>query len=172
MKTEPVREHLPDRLREAGRAAEPDFRAARMAEVIAVLPVAAIEQHGPHLPVGVDVAIQQGYLDRVADRLPADLQVLFLPIQAVGVSTEHGDFPGTLSLSLAPSWGIDAIRIAAGYNPQGLWDGFVGTMDPGSAFMVDIAVVIIMALAYLVIAFNLFRVVDHRARIDGNLGRI
>ncbi len=79
---------------------------------------------------------------------------------------------GPLSLSLAPSWGIDAIRIAAGYNPQGLWDGFVGTLDPGSAFMVDIAVVIIMALAYLVIAFNLFRVVDRRARIDGNLGRI
>ena len=76
-----------------------DFRAARMADVIAVLPVAAVEQHGPHLPVGVDLAIMQGYLARVVERLPADLRALFLPVQAVGVSTEHGDFPGTLTLT-------------------------------------------------------------------------
>src|SRR4051794_23136556 len=77
----------------------PDFQAADMASVIAVLPVAAVEQHGPHLPVGVDAEIMRGYLARTVERLPEDLPVLFLPIQSVGASREHLQFPGTLTLS-------------------------------------------------------------------------
>ena len=76
-----------------------DFKTEDMADVVAVLPVAAIEQHGPHLPLGVDFFLMQGYIDRVAARLPADLPVLFLPVQAIGASIEHSDFPGTLSLA-------------------------------------------------------------------------
>lgn len=74
------------------------FSEADMANVIAVLPVAAVEQHGPHLPTGVDAFIMQGYLDRVIERLPDDLDALFLPIQSIGASQEHTNFPGTLSL--------------------------------------------------------------------------
>jgi creatinine amidohydrolase len=76
-----------------------DFRDLDMARAIAVLPIAAVEQHGPHLPVGVDSEIMRGMIERVAERLPDDLDVLFLPLQAIGVSLEHGDFPGTLTLS-------------------------------------------------------------------------
>ena len=76
-----------------------DFAAADMANTIAVLPLAAIEQHGPHLPVGVDTYIMEGYLRRVAPLLPEDLPVLFLPVQTIGKSNEHLAFPGTLSLS-------------------------------------------------------------------------
>src|SRR3984885_9911135 len=76
-----------------------DFQSTDMAETIAVLPIAAVEQHGPHLPLGVDLFIMQGYIERVVTRLPQDLPVLFLPIQPVGNSIEHTDFPGTLSLS-------------------------------------------------------------------------
>jgi creatinine amidohydrolase len=76
-----------------------DFRDADMASAIAVLPVAAIEQHGPHLPVGVDTFIMEGYLRAVAARVPDDLPVLFLPVQAVGKSNEHLEFPGTLTFS-------------------------------------------------------------------------
>ena len=75
-----------------------DFREAEMENVIAVLPVAAVEQHGPHLPVGTDLFIMQGYLDRLIGRLPAELPVLFLPVQPVGASQEHLAFPGTLSM--------------------------------------------------------------------------
>lgn len=78
-----------------------DFQAPEIEETIAVLPVAAVEQHGPHLPLGVDLLLMQGYIARVVERLPEDLPVLFLPIQAVGVSTEHENYPGTLSLSPA-----------------------------------------------------------------------
>jgi creatinine amidohydrolase len=77
----------------------PDMRATDMARVIAVLPFAAIEQHGPHLPLGTDMFIMEGYLARVLQRLPADLPVLFLPVQAIGASQEHSAFAGTLSLS-------------------------------------------------------------------------
>ena len=77
----------------------PDFAAADMSRVIAVLPVAAVEQHGPHLPVGVDAFIMEGYLRRVAATLPDDLPVLFLPVQTIGKSNEHIEYPGTLTLS-------------------------------------------------------------------------
>jgi creatinine amidohydrolase len=77
----------------------PEFHAADMASAIAVLPVAAVEQHGPHLPVGVDSFIMEGYLKRATARVPDDLPVLFLPIQTIGKSNEHIEFPGTLTLS-------------------------------------------------------------------------
>jgi len=66
---------------------------------IAVLPVAAVEQHGPHLPVGVDACIAEAYLARVRALLPEDSRIVFLPVQAVGASDEHRAYPGTLTLS-------------------------------------------------------------------------
>jgi len=72
---------------------------ADSARWIAVLPLAAVEQHGPHLPLGVDTFIAEAYLERVGKMLPADLPVTFLPVQRVGVSPEHLSFPGTLNMS-------------------------------------------------------------------------
>src|SRR3984957_21186972 len=72
---------------------------ADTARWIAVLPLAAVEQHGPHLPLGVDTFIAEAYLARVRQILPADLPVTFLPVQRIGGSVEHVAFPGTLTLS-------------------------------------------------------------------------
>jgi creatinine amidohydrolase len=66
---------------------------------IAVLPVAAVEQHGPHLPLGVDSCIADAYIARVLPLLPDELPATFLPVQKIGYSDEHLAFPGTLSLS-------------------------------------------------------------------------
>ena len=67
--------------------------------VVAVLPVAAVEQHGPHLPLSVDATLLQGVVDAALPQLPADLPALFLPPQNVGLSPEHIRYPGTLTLS-------------------------------------------------------------------------
>ena len=71
------------------------------AHTVAVLPVAAIEQHGPHLPLSVDATLLQGVIDAALAQLPTDVPVLFLPPQNVGLSPEHILFPGTLTLSPA-----------------------------------------------------------------------
>ncbi|MEO9337979.1 creatininase family protein [Mesorhizobium sp. SB112] len=89
-----------------------DFNAADFAWVdaertIAILPVAAIEQHGPHLPISTDTAIMEGMLDAVIERLPGDMDVRILPVQAIGKSDEHLYAPGTLTIpatSLIDSW--------------------------------------------------------------------
>jgi creatinine amidohydrolase len=76
----------------------PDMACADTARWIAVLPLAATEQHGPHLPLGTDVMIAQAYLARVRELLPNTIPATFLPLQPVGISTEHVDYPGTLTL--------------------------------------------------------------------------
>ena len=75
--------------------------ADQASQVVAVLPVAAIEQHGPHLPLSVDATLLQGVINAALPQLPADLPVLFLPPQNVGLSPEHIRFAGTLTLSPA-----------------------------------------------------------------------
>src|SRR3979409_1705779 len=76
----------------------PDIAASAPARWIAVLPLAATEQHGPHLPVGTDVMIAEAYLARVRELLPDSIPATFLPVQPVGISTEHLSYPGTLTL--------------------------------------------------------------------------
>jgi creatinine amidohydrolase len=81
-----------------------DYRTTEYAAIdpmrtIAILPTAAIEQHGPHLPVGTDTMIAAGMLDRVRAMCPAGLDIRILPIQAVGKSNEHIHAPGTLTLT-------------------------------------------------------------------------
>jgi creatinine amidohydrolase len=68
-------------------------------ETVAVLPIGAIEQHGPHLPVWVDSCINELLLDRALAAMPDTTRALALPLQSVGKSNEHSAFAGTLSLS-------------------------------------------------------------------------
>lgn len=84
-----------------------DFATLPMQDIVAVQPVAAVEQHGPHLPVRVDAAINAGIVARAVELMPADMPVLVMPMMPVGKSNEHHAFPGTLSLSydtLARLW--------------------------------------------------------------------
>jgi creatinine amidohydrolase len=75
-----------------------DFADLDMSEIVAILPVGAVEQHGPHLPVKVDAAINAGIVARAVALMAPDFPALVLPMMPVGKSNEHLAFPGTLSL--------------------------------------------------------------------------
>ncbi len=76
-----------------------DFAELDWSRAVALLPVAAIEQHGPHLPVRVDAAINAGIVEAARAIVQDDLDLLILPAQHVGKSDEHIAFPGTLSIA-------------------------------------------------------------------------
>jgi creatinine amidohydrolase len=77
-----------------------DFSQGNPSRWIAVLPIAAVEQHGPHLSLGTDAFVAETYLARVRERTPPELAATFLPLQKIGTSEEHRAFPGTLTLSI------------------------------------------------------------------------
>jgi creatinine amidohydrolase len=64
-----------------------------------VLPVAAIEQHGHHLPLATDTLINNLLLGHALQKLPAELSIYALPPVCYGKSNEHIGFPGTLAVS-------------------------------------------------------------------------
>ena len=66
-----------------------------------VLPTAAIEQHGQHLPLATDTLINSILLGAALTRLPREMPVYALPAVCYGKSNEHIGFPGTLSVSAA-----------------------------------------------------------------------
>lgn len=71
--------------------------AAADASVPVVLPLGAVEQHGPHLPLATDRIIVDHFCHELDRHLGDD--VLILPTVSVGYSKHHDDFPGTLSLT-------------------------------------------------------------------------
>jgi creatinine amidohydrolase len=107
-----------------------------LANTIAVLPVAATEQHGPHLPLCVDSALVDGVIASSLLHIAADVPALFLPTQTVGLSPEHAAFPGTLTLKaettirlwtdMAESVAASGVKKLVILNAQG---GQVGVMD-------------------------------------------
>jgi creatinine amidohydrolase len=75
-----------------------DVQRAVERDPVVILPLAAIEQHGPHLPLSTDLDIGMALLASAFRHLPEDFPAWVLPPQAVGTSREHGRFAGTLSL--------------------------------------------------------------------------
>jgi creatinine amidohydrolase len=114
-----------------------DFSEADTSGWIAVLPIAAIEQHGPHLPVGVDALIAEAMVARCVEALPEDLPVTFLPVQQVCKSNEHIAFPGTLTLdweTAIRSW----LAIGHGVARAGLRKMVIVTSHGGNVAPMDI----------------------------------
>lgn len=90
-----------------------------MRRTVALLPIAATEQHGPHLTVSVDTTINEGVVRGAMALVPQEITLLVLPTQAIGVSVEHGRFPGSLSVS--PETAIAAwTEIGAGVARAGI----------------------------------------------------
>lgn len=114
----------------------PEVAALDSRVAIAVLPVAAVEQHGPHLPLGTDAHIAEGYIARILPLLP-EAPVFFLPVQSVGASAEHQSFAGTLSLSpetALAAWG----DICAGLHGAGIRRLVIMNAHGGNVPVIDL----------------------------------
>lgn len=102
-----------------------------------VLPTAAIEQHGHHLPLVTDTLINNLLLGKALEKLPADLPVYALPTVCYGKSNEHIGFPGTLSVSattfMAVVRDIGASLAAAGFKKVVLYN-----THGGNSSLVDV----------------------------------
>nr|YP_002049514.1 creatininase [Paulinella chromatophora]ACB43304.1 creatininase [Paulinella chromatophora] len=64
-----------------------------------IWPFGAFEQHGPHLPVCTDSCFAEMVLESIMARISSDRPIWRLPLQTIGFSPEHEEFPGTLSIS-------------------------------------------------------------------------
>lgn len=111
-----------------------DFVGLNPERTVAVLPLAAMEQHGPHLPVSVDTTIMEGMIAATMPKIGPDVDALFLPVIAIGKSNEHLHSPGTLTLgweSAIASWiemGESVLR--AGITKIVLVTSHGGNLDP------------------------------------------
>jgi creatinine amidohydrolase len=117
-----------------------DFAGVDAERTIAVLPVAAVEQHGPHLPLGTDAIINAAILDAALERLPAGPALLVLPAQNLGLSPEHEGFPGTLSVrdtTLLEAW----TDVGRGVARAGLRKLIVFNTHGGQKTLVDLLAV-------------------------------
>ncbi len=88
---------------------------------VVILPLAATEQHGPHLPLATDRLIAEG-ICRGLDERWSD-RTLILPCPPVGYSAHHRSFPGTLSVSHS-----ELIGYARGIVDSVLADGFTNLL--------------------------------------------
>lgn len=87
------------------RLTAPELRALADRDAVVVVPVASIEQHGPHLPVWTDSFIGHSVSVRAAE-LCADLPAVVLPPMWLGLSEHHFPFGGTISVDYATFAGI------------------------------------------------------------------
>lgn len=83
-----------------------EFKDINPEKTIVIMPVASTEQHGPHLPLSVDVRITEGVLNHMLGLIPDYYTVLVLPTLPVGKANEHISFDGTLSLSVNTLMGL------------------------------------------------------------------
>lgn len=155
-----------------------DFARLDAARTVAVLPLGATEQHGPHLPLAVDHALAEGIIAAALPQLPQELPVLVLPTQTIGYSPEHTAFAGTLSLSyeaVLATW----IAIGEGVARAGVRKLLLFNAHGGQVSLMDIAARELRARGLIVYSCNwwnlplgdavngLFSAQEHRFGVHG-----
>lgn len=134
-----------------------DFQGLDADRHVALLPIGATEQHGPHLPLDTDTRIAEGITAAAMQRLADDVGVLILPTFTVGSSDEHQAYPGTLS---HPAEGLIGMLtdIGDGVARAGLRRLVIFNTHGGQPQMVDIAALRLrLRHRMLVVKANVFR---------------
>jgi creatinine amidohydrolase len=75
----------------------PEVRAAAAEAVVCLIPVATLEDHGPHLPIDTDLRLTAEICRRAAEEAPEE--ILLLPPIPHGYSPHHMDFPGPITIA-------------------------------------------------------------------------
>jgi creatinine amidohydrolase len=133
-----------------------DFADLDAERTIALLPVGATEQHGPHLPLGTDALIAARLAAGALERVPDSCTVLVLPAVTLGHSPEHVGFPGTLSVGLETLLGVWAAA-ARGAAAAGVRKLVILNTHGGQSALVNLAAVRLRAeLGLLAVRANYF----------------
>src|SRR5689334_12049248 len=77
-----------------------ELRAKAAADAIVILPVASMEQHGPHLPVGVDTILTEGVCRAGAEQAASEVPVVVAPTVWCGMAEHHMAFGGTFTFDI------------------------------------------------------------------------
>lgn len=118
---------------------------------VVILPVSAVEQHGPHLPLATDAVINRGIVAQALHHASDVPTILVLPALDIGHSLEHGSFPGTLTLNvetLLATW----CAVGASVRSAGFERLVILNSHGGQRSLVDLAAVRLRAEQELCVA--------------------
>lgn len=126
-------------------------------DAVAVLALAATEQHGPHLPLSTDRIIGEGIVEAACRKAASEVPLLLLPTQSLGTSSEHTAFAGTLSLDAA-SLETTLFDVGASVARAGIRRLVIVNSHGGNRAVVDVAALRLRtALEMLVVKASTFR---------------
>jgi creatinine amidohydrolase len=118
-----------------------DLRAKAAANAIVVLPVASMEQHGPHLPVGVDTILCEGVCKAGAELAAKDAQVVVAPTLWCGMAEHHMAFGGTFTFDIPTYRAVLACLLGSiarhGFRRALIVNGHGGNIAALNAFLPD-----------------------------------
>lgn len=120
-----------------------DLRAKAAADAIVILPVASMEQHGPHLPVGVDTILCEGVCKAGAEKAAADVPVVVAPTLWCGMAEHHMAFGGTFTFDI-PTYRAVLLAFLTSLGRHGfkrvfIVNGHGGNIAALNAFLPDFA---------------------------------
>ena len=120
-----------------------DLRAKAAANAVVVLPVASMEQHGPHLPVGVDTILCEGVCKAGAEMAAKDVAVVVAPTLWCGMAEHHMAFGGTFTFDV-PTYRAVLLAFLRSLERHGfkrvlIVNGHGGNISATNAFLPDFA---------------------------------
>jgi len=120
-----------------------DLRAKAQAGAIVVLPVASMEQHGPHLPVGVDSILCEAVCQAAAESVAGDTAVVVAPTLWCGMAEHHMAFGGTFTFDIPTYRSVLYCVLKSiarhGFKRVLIVNGHGGNIAALAAFLPDIA---------------------------------